>query len=290
MKQNTLFFSTEPGVYHGWQSALLVSSTKEHLDSSKWNIVRAIAVFPNASSITQTMRQTFAASGCEIHCHSNYAAELSSADCYSPYNKILALRSYLLEHCLPDEHQITIIDPDFIILKNYSPRDAGNSILAEQWAGLDPTSEFGQLLGEHLKLDSKNWQSTPSIGVPVTLSVRQLSLIIDDWLQFTIAIRQGFNNGTLSIAAIEAWCAEMWGFMAAVAHHELPVETSKVCNFCYDTDMSRSAFIHYCHAVNDNSGNILWDKRWYEPTAQVVFDSERAGSLSGKYLLERING
>jgi hypothetical protein len=298
MTANTLFFSTEPGVYHGWQSRLLVNSAKKHLDDSQWSIVRAVAIFPDASVVNEPLLKTLEASGCNIHIHSNYAAEITSADCYSPYNKILALKSFISENHLPNEHLLTIIDPDFLVVDRFEPQaqidslggDLGNAVYAEKWTGLEPSSEFGLVLGEFLGLDTEHWRATPSVGVPVTLSIGHLKTIINDWLELTIAIRRGFNSGELVLPAMDAWCAEMWGFMAAVAKNRLPITTLHSCRFAHNESLHAAAFVHYCHAVNDNQGQVIWDKRWYEPSAGVPFAPSSAATEVGSCILNWLGG
>jgi len=286
-KRNVLFYSTEPGAYHGWQSDLLLKSFWRTCSYDDSCVVRAVAVYPDASKVSGAMRRTLEMGQVNVFYHQSYANYLKGADCYSPYNKIIALKEWV-ELQEPDEERwITLIDPDFIILRPISTSTSAE-VTAEVWDGLDPRSEFGRSLGDYLGL-GRRWEETPSVGVPVTLKEGALRKILPDWLRLTELMRHGFNNGELKIDAYAAWCAEMWGFMASLCVHEIDVQVTKRCNFVYEGSVDNVSMVHYCHSIVDKEGRSLWDKRWYEAGKGGPFPEEMAAGESGRELLRLLN-
>lgn len=288
LKKNVLFYSTEPGAYHGWQSDLLLRSFWSSCNNDEWSVVRAVAVYPDASHVSPAMRKTLECGQVDIFYHQSYANYLKGADCYTPYNKIIALKEWIESNEPNEERFITLIDPDFVIFRPLTP-SISTAVEAEVWTGLDPKSNFGTFLGEYLGLGSR-WEETPSIGVPVTLNERTLRTILPDWLRLTQMIRHGFNNGELKIDAYSAWCAEMWGFMASLCVHNIDIEVTKRCNFVYEDNLDGISMIHYCHSVINKHGATIWDKRWYEAGKGGPFRAELAAGKSGEELLRVLNG
>lgn len=239
-------FSIDGSLYQRWQADLLAYSHKKVNQ-------------PGLLTCLYSEECTSPPFDGQIFHTAPYCPHPTTGDHYPPYNKIMALSTWL-KSTSPKEEALLLLDPDCIFVTAYDEQVERGKPVAQQIGYMDPNITCNADL---LKRHGYKPESMQAIGIPTLIHWDDLAALAPLWLEHTQVIR----NDPISRELV-GWVAEMWGYVFAAAQLGLRHELRDLAHWQMD-NRTNLPFIHYCYSSSSLQGQWEWSKRTYRPWERV---------------------
>jgi hypothetical protein len=194
---------------------------------------------------------------CETFHHPTYTECLAEADRYSPYNRIVGLRTWLDSG--GGGETLLLLDPDCVFLAPVLMRVRRGAAVTQAVGHMDIDADQELVLRHCRRPDAVQ----PVATFSTFIHRDDLQELLPAWLEKTLAIRA--DSASRSRAD---WIADMWGYAFAAAELGLQHELRPITHDQWDDARDRP-LIHYCQASASPDRQWSWDKRTYRPWERV---------------------
>lgn len=256
-------FSVDGSLYHRWQADLLAYS---HWKAGQTGPLTQLWCAWGEPPIFDG--QTFQTMP--------YSPHPVSGDSYLPYNKPMALLTWL-EDAPPAEEAVLLLDPDCIFIAPCDLSAIRGEPVSQPIGYMDPASN-----AELVKRHGCKPTSVQGIGIPTLIHRDDLVALTPLWVEITEAIRTDPVSRQLA-----GWTAEMWAYIFAAARLGLRHQLRDLARWQRE-DQVDLPFIHYCYASSSADGRWEWNKRTYKPWQQVP-DPPPGTPLATVTLIDMLN-
>lgn len=262
MQVHTIF-SVDGSLYQRWQADLLAHSHwKAHQPGSLTQLWSSWSQPPAFEGRTfQTIP---------------YSPHPISGDSYPPYNKPMAILTWLQE-ASPAEEVVLLLDPDCIFIAPCDLPVKRGAPVAQPISYLDPAYNM-----ELVKRHGCKLESVQGIGIPMLIHRDDLAVLAPLWVEMTEVIRDDPISRRLA-----GWTAEMWAYIFAAGQLGLRHQLRELARWQME-DQADLPIIHYCYSSANRAKGWQWNKRTYRPWERVP-DSPCDTPLATVTLINMLN-
>ena len=262
MRVHTVF-SVDGSLYQRWQADLLAYSHRKAGQTGP--LTRLWCAWGESPVFDGQTFQTMP-----------YSPHPVSGDSYLPYNKPMALLTWL-EDAPPAEEAVLLLDPDCIFIAPCDLSAIRGEPVSQPIGYMDPASN-----AELVKRHGCKPTSVQGIGIPTLIHRDDLVALTPLWVEITEAIRTDPVSRQLA-----GWTAEMWAYIFAAARLGLRHQLRDLARWQME-DQVDLPFIHYCYTSSSADGRWEWNKRTYKPWQQVP-DPPPGTPLATVTLIDMLN-
>lgn len=204
-----------------------------------------------------------------------YTVHPLTGDHHPPYNLVMPLLHWLME-APPAEETMLFMDPDVVFL----------TPLVEEVKPGEPIGQYhGYMEAEHNAALIRSHCHRPDLYQPV---FSPMLIHRDDLRSLTPVWMEHFENIRDDPVSRDAggWISSMYSLAFAAVDLGLRFDMRVLAAFQYE-DIS-TPLVHYCHHSQDAEGLWRWDKRTYQPWADVPPPSASV-PLASQSLIREVN-
>ncbi len=271
-------FSTTDSPFQQWQSELLEYSW--HQAGQPGELIRLVATAGDTLPAHRFAR-TIGTPLCQV--------DPLTGDDYAPYNKPASLLQWLRTE-RPDG-TVLLLDPDCVFLAPIHREVSEGHPVAQRWVGLSHSeSAEGFALDQRfafLKQHGVTSRTPAQLGmIPTLIHTRDLARIAARWLEVTALVRREVTDQ----CGRRMWESDMYAYAIVTAEAGLEHELTSlgVCTNWSPDEAPNAPIIHYCQAIESDSGDFIWSKYQYTPWGRVA-EPKRAKHEYGCNLLTLLN-
>jgi hypothetical protein len=187
-----------------------------------------------------------------------------TGDHYVPYNRLFSALEWLQDE--RPAGTVLLLDPDVVFRAPVTTTVVPGAPRAQRWIGFDITGSVAEdVVVRETGVDPAAIQG---VTWPALIHTSDLAALLPRWIELTAAVR----------AATGLWESDMVAFIGAAAEQGLRFTPDTIAAFVGwpEEDVAGAPLIHYCQAVEDEDGAVLWTKHHYRPWDPIEVDPATA--------------